>query len=81
MKRTDAVTGVALTRTNRWMSWLLPKVRSFFRALQVTPMTRRSPSGSLSPRPAKRAKLDHLTLDDFKNGVFLAPMVRSGARM
>ncbi|TFL03429.1 tRNA-dihydrouridine synthase 2 [Pterulicium gracile] len=32
-----------------------------------------------SPRPAKRAKHDHLTKDDFKNGVFLAPMVRSGA--
>ena len=39
---------------------------------------------SLSPplRAAKRPKLDddRLTLDDFKNGVFLAPMVRSGSR-
>jgi len=39
------------------------------------------PSPSPSPRPTKRAKLDHLVKDDFKNGVFLAPMVRSGARM
>ncbi|KAI6136176.1 hypothetical protein F5141DRAFT_1185231 [Pisolithus sp. B1] len=30
-------------------------------------------------RAAKRPKLDHLTSDSFKNGVFLAPMVRSGA--
>lgn len=39
---------------------------------------------SLSPplRATKRPKLDddRLTLDDFKNGVFLAPMVRSGSR-
>ncbi|KDR85540.1 hypothetical protein GALMADRAFT_218636 [Galerina marginata CBS 339.88] len=42
-------------------------------------MSRRPLSTSPSPRPAKRAKLDHLTPDDFKNGVFLAPMVRSGA--
>lgn len=34
-----------------------------------------------SPRPLKRLKLAHLTPDSFKNGVFLAPMVRSGARM
>ncbi|KAF9486398.1 tRNA-dihydrouridine synthase 2 [Pholiota conissans] len=44
-------------------------------------MSRRSSSGSPSLRPSKRLKLedDRLTLDDFKNGVFLAPMVRSGA--
>ncbi|CAA7268086.1 unnamed protein product [Cyclocybe aegerita] len=42
-------------------------------------MSRRSHSTSPSPRPQKRAKLDHLTQEDFKNGVFLAPMVRSGA--
>ncbi|KLO20161.1 FMN-linked oxidoreductase [Schizopora paradoxa] len=43
-------------------------------------MTRRSasPSGS-SPRPAKRQKVEHLTSESFKNGVMLAPMVRSGA--
>ena len=40
---------------------------------------RRSASPATSPRPAKRAKLDHLTSNDFKGGVFLAPMVRSGA--
>ena len=43
-------------------------------------MSRRSHSASPSPRPQKRTKLDHLSLDDFKNGVFLAPMVRSGTR-
>lgn len=42
-------------------------------------MLRRQVSSSPSPRAQKRAKLDHLTKDDFKNGVFLAPMVRSGA--
>ncbi|KAF9524096.1 tRNA-dihydrouridine synthase 2 [Crepidotus variabilis] len=42
-------------------------------------MSRRSHSASPSPRPLKRSKIDHLTKDDFKNGVFLAPMVRSGA--
>ncbi|TFK42019.1 tRNA-dihydrouridine synthase 2 [Crucibulum laeve] len=42
-------------------------------------MPRRSHSASPSPRSPKRAKLDHLTKEDFKNGVFLAPMVRSGA--
>ncbi|KAJ8495306.1 hypothetical protein ONZ45_g12909 [Pleurotus djamor] len=38
-----------------------------------------SPSRSASPRPAKRPRLSHLTSEDFKNGIFLAPMVRSGA--
>lgn len=44
-------------------------------------MSRRSHSASPSLRPSKRSKPDHLTREDFKNGVFLAPMVRSGARM
>ena len=42
-------------------------------------MSRRHLSSSPSPRAYKRTKLDHLTKEDFKNGVFLAPMVRSGA--
>ncbi|KAG7440782.1 uncharacterized protein BT62DRAFT_573231 [Guyanagaster necrorhizus] len=46
--------------------------------LNVFNMTRRAPSTS-PPRNAKRAKIEHLTLNDFKDGVFLAPMVRSGA--
>ncbi|KAK0466185.1 uncharacterized protein EV420DRAFT_1617508 [Desarmillaria tabescens] len=41
-------------------------------------MSRRAHSTS-PPRNAKRAKIEHLTSDDFKNGIFLAPMVRSGA--
>ncbi|KAL4070451.1 hypothetical protein J3A83DRAFT_4094292 [Scleroderma citrinum] len=32
-----------------------------------------------SERATKRLKLEHLNSDSFKNGVFLAPMVRSGA--
>jgi hypothetical protein len=40
-------------------------------------MSRRSTS--FSPRPSKRVRLD--TNKDFKDGVFLAPMVRSGACM
>lgn len=44
-------------------------------------MSRRSHSVSPSPRSLKRTKIDHLKPEDFKNGVFLAPMVRSGARM
>ncbi|KIY52699.1 FMN-linked oxidoreductase [Fistulina hepatica ATCC 64428] len=41
-------------------------------------MSRRAHSASPA-RPVKRAKLDHLTSEDFKDGIFLAPMVRSGA--
>ena len=43
-------------------------------------MSRRSYSSSPPPRATKRPKLEHLTSEDFKDGVFLAPMVRSGAR-
>ncbi|KAJ7222876.1 hypothetical protein B0H12DRAFT_1031152 [Mycena haematopus] len=42
-------------------------------------ISRRSHSRSPSPRAPKRAKFDHLTPEDFKNGIMLAPMVRSGA--
>ncbi|KAL9716588.1 tRNA-dihydrouridine synthase 2 [Leucoagaricus gongylophorus] len=42
-------------------------------------MSRRSHSPESSSRPLKRQKTDHLSLEDYKNGVFLAPMVRSGA--
>ncbi|KAG5720909.1 tRNA-dihydrouridine synthase 2 [Termitomyces sp. T112] len=38
----------------------------------------RSRSASPDPRVTKKPKIDHLTPDDFKNGIFLAPMVRSG---
>jgi hypothetical protein len=45
-------------------------------------MSRRSLSSpSPSPLPdIKRPRLDGLTPDDYRNGVMLAPMVRSGAR-
>ncbi|TDL19410.1 FMN-linked oxidoreductase [Rickenella mellea] len=39
----------------------------------------RHPTPPLSPRPVKRQKVDHLTSEDFKNGIMLAPMVRSGS--
>ncbi|KIJ22231.1 hypothetical protein PAXINDRAFT_165466 [Paxillus involutus ATCC 200175] len=45
-------------------------------------MSRREMSTSPTPesgRAAKRPKVEHLTSESFKNGVFLAPMVRSGA--
>ncbi|GAW08781.1 hypothetical protein F5879DRAFT_1009909 [Lentinula edodes] len=42
-------------------------------------MSRRVHSESPPPRSAKRAKMEKLTLESFKNGVVLAPMVRSGA--
>ncbi|EPQ60003.1 FMN-linked oxidoreductase, partial [Gloeophyllum trabeum ATCC 11539] len=42
-------------------------------------MSRRSLSTSPPAREAKRPRLDHLTSEDFKHGVVLAPMVRSGA--
>ncbi|KIM88910.1 hypothetical protein PILCRDRAFT_813912 [Piloderma croceum F 1598] len=43
-------------------------------------MSRRphSASPAESSRLSKRPKLEHLTSEDFKNGVFLGPMVRSG---
>ncbi|KIJ66470.1 hypothetical protein HYDPIDRAFT_26819 [Hydnomerulius pinastri MD-312] len=45
-------------------------------------MSRREISTSPTPesgRSAKRQRMEHLTPESFKNGVFLAPMVRSGA--
>ncbi|THH10406.1 hypothetical protein EW145_g1353 [Phellinidium pouzarii] len=46
-------------------------------------MSRRASSSSSSPssssRPLKRQRTEHLTSESFKNGVMLAPMVRSGA--
>ncbi|KAH9973358.1 tRNA-dihydrouridine synthase 2 [Lactifluus volemus] len=41
-------------------------------------MSRRSPSSS-PPRDVKRPRLAPLTPDDYRNGLMLAPMVRSGA--
>ena len=47
-------------------------------------MSRRSHPSSpdSSPRVVKRQKLEYapLSTDDYKNGLMLAPMVRSGAR-
>lgn len=54
-------------------------VLSFLRSL----MSRRASSSTppTSPKPAKRQRIEHLTAESFKNGVMLAPMVRSGACM
>jgi len=54
-------------------------IRPSLPTVSVVTMSRRSHSTSPSPRPLKRAKMEHLTSEDFKNGIFLAPMVRSGA--
>ncbi|KAJ3563572.1 hypothetical protein NP233_g8854 [Leucocoprinus birnbaumii] len=56
-------------------------LRKFYLSLRtvISRMSRRSRSPEPSPRPLKRQKLNHLTSEDYKNGVFLAPMVRSGA--
>jgi tRNA-dihydrouridine synthase 2 len=59
----------------RCMSFFLRLVR------RVTANMSRRPA-SASPPPAKRIKLEEhapLTPEDYKNGIVLAPMVRSGA--
>jgi tRNA-dihydrouridine synthase 2 len=60
-------------------------VLSWFRRTMTTAkVARRSPSPATSEaRASKRRKLDYppLTPDDYRNGVMLAPMVRSGACM
>ncbi|KIY65955.1 tRNA-dihydrouridine synthase 2 [Cylindrobasidium torrendii FP15055 ss-10] len=53
--------------------------RLIVRLPSMQTMSRRQLSTSPPPRSQKRARVDYLTKDDFKNGVFLAPMVRSGA--
>ena len=47
-----------------------------FRRPLSTAMSRLTPQGERAPKRQRRV---HLTSDSFKNGVFLAPMVRSGA--
>jgi hypothetical protein len=47
---------------------------------QLVRMSRRSLSSPPS-RDIKRPRLEGLIPDDYKNGLMLAPMVRSGARM
>lgn len=59
-----------------------PRVSSLSRPF-TTLMSRRSqpPSPESSPRIAKKPRLEYppLTAEDYKNGLMLAPMVRSGA--
>ncbi|KAL4250290.1 tRNA-dihydrouridine(47) synthase [NAD(P)(+)] [Abortiporus biennis] len=68
----------------------LPKPPQSLKNLLDTFLQMSRRSRSPSPHPSKRQKLDHeqasssallppLTPDDYKNGVMLAPMVRSGA--
>ncbi|EAU92337.1 tRNA-dihydrouridine synthase 2 [Coprinopsis cinerea okayama7 len=60
--------------------WTKDFVRSVKDILNTLKMSdRRSRSVSPDPRAPKRQKIGHLTKEDFKNGIFLAPMVRSGA--
>jgi hypothetical protein len=65
-----------------------PQLHTLTSNLFCITMSRRSHSASPSPdsRPTKRARLDSeegsargLTPDDYRDGVMLAPMVRSGA--
>lgn len=60
---------------HRWV-WVKDFTQSFKNIFNMA----RSRSVSPSPRELKRQKIDHLTKEDFKNGLFLAPMVRSGCR-
>lgn len=50
-------------------------------AMSRRPISKSSTPGPQgdSERPPKRPRIDHLTPDSFRNGIFLAPMVRSGA--
>ncbi|TEB38673.1 tRNA-dihydrouridine synthase 2 [Coprinellus micaceus] len=57
------------------MNWAKDLARS---VKNILDMSRRSRSVSPSSRTTKRQKVDHLTKESFKNGIFLAPMVRSG---
>jgi len=58
----------------QWAKGIVKTLKGF---LKMTETRARSPSPA--PRNVKRQKLDHLTKESFKNGIFLAPMVRSGA--
>jgi hypothetical protein len=59
---------------------LLPLRTPFLVSRPCYQMSRRSHSTSPEPRAAKRPRLERpLTADDYKDGVMLAPMVRSGA--
>ncbi|THU96842.1 tRNA-dihydrouridine synthase 2, partial [Dendrothele bispora CBS 962.96] len=58
-------------------SWLRRRLKLL--PSQSNAMSRRTHSVSPSPRNPKRARIEHLLLENFKNGVVLAPMVRSGA--
>jgi hypothetical protein len=64
------------------LAFRLPSTSSSLRS-SLARMSRRTHSTSPEPRAAKRPRLDverALTPEDYKNGVMLAPMVRSGAR-
>lgn len=73
-----------LNYCNDEMSHVTPMIATRLRKVVSNSMSRRSHSVSPPPPPPpkrpRRSRDDHLTSDDFKNGVFLAPMVRSGAR-
>jgi hypothetical protein len=56
-------------------------LRKFYLSLRsvLFKMSRRPHSPEPLSKSVKKQKLDNLTSEDYKNGVFLAPMVRSGA--
>lgn len=59
--------------------------KSKLRVFSTTTMSRRSqpPTPDASPRTSKRQRLEYepLKSEDYKDGLMLAPMVRSGARV
>ena len=63
-------------RARRYLDYTWPSPIPSYPGMSRRPL---STSPTQSPRLSKRPKLEHLTPQDFKDGVFLAPMVRSGA--
>jgi hypothetical protein len=72
--RSDSIVVVVVTARSKGLMRALLYLHRL-----VTRMSRRSPSSS-PPRDVKRPRLAPLTPDDYRNGLMLAPMVRSGAR-
>ena len=69
------VVDICLSKERANIRAMFKLVRPFNRPI----MSRSTPPALDGQRATKRQKLAHLTPDSFKNGVFLAPMVRSGA--
>lgn len=73
---------VCSSRAHSKLLHILPSSVLLTCAMSRRPISKSSTPGPQgdSERPPKRPRIDHLTPDSFRNGIFLAPMVRSGAR-